>query len=98
MDENVWEEVIQVNPAQAAFLVMPYKNGYVIIRLMPRGITTLTQATIGQALTKTLPSAFKMLEMLGYKQWDPVSKTGDYVVCRKPIEGWYKPYEHIMSI
>lgn len=38
-----------------------------------------------------------MLEMLGYKQWDPVSKTGDYVVCRKPIEGWYKPYEHIMS-
>ena len=30
MDENVWEEVIQVNPAQAAFLVMPYKNGYVI--------------------------------------------------------------------
>lgn len=26
MDENVWEEVIQVNPAQAAFLVMPYKN------------------------------------------------------------------------
>lgn len=115
MDENVWEEVIQVNPAQAAFLVMPYKNGYVIysratgksfitgaviddnIRLMPRGITTLTQATIGQALTKTLPSAFKMLEMLGYKQWDPVSKTGDYVVCRKPIEGWYKPYEHIMS-
>ena len=115
MDENVWEEVIQVNPAQAAFLVMPYKNGYVIysratgksfitgaviddnIRLMPRGITTLTQATIGQALTKTLPSAFKMLEMLGYKQWDPVSKTGDYVVCRRPIEGWYKPYEHIMS-
>lgn len=115
MDENVWEEVIKVNPAQAAFLVMPYRNGYVIysratgksfitgaviddnVRLMPRGITTLTQATIGQALTKTLPSAFKMLEMLGYKQWDPVSKTGDYVVCRRPIEGWYKPYEHIMS-
>ena len=82
MDENVWEEVIQVNPAQAAFLVMPYKNGYVIysratgksfitgaviddnIRLMPRGITTLTQATIGQALTKTLPSAFKMLSLI----------------------------------
>lgn len=26
MDENVWEEVIQVNPAQAAFLVMPYQE------------------------------------------------------------------------
>ena len=115
MEENVWEEVIQVNPAQAAFLVQPYKNGYVIysratgksfitgaviddnIRTMPRGITTLTQATIGQALTKTLPSAFKMLEMLGYKQWDPVQKVGDYVVCRRPVDGWLRPYEHIMS-
>lgn len=64
---------------------------------MPRGITTLAQATIGQALTKTLPSAFKMLEMLGYKRWDPITKTGDYVVCRQPPEGWYRPYEHIMS-
>ena len=26
------------------------------VRLMPRGVTTLTQATYGQALTKTLPS------------------------------------------
>lgn len=115
MEESVWEEVIQVNPAQAAFLVQPYRNGYVIysratgksfitgaviddnVRTMPRGITTLTQATIGQALTKTLPSAFKMLEMLGYKLWDPITKQGDYVVCRKPIEGWYRPYEHILS-
>ncbi len=115
MEENVWEETISINPAQAAFLMQPYKNGYVIysratgksfitgaviddnIRVMPRGITTLTQATIGQALTKTLPSAFKMLEMLGYRQWDPVRKVGDYVVCRRPVEGWLKPYEHIMS-
>ena len=36
------------------------------VRIMPRGITTIAQATIGQALTKTLPSTFKMLEMLGY--------------------------------
>ena len=79
MTDNVWEETIRVNPAQAAFILMPYKNGYVIysratgksfimgaviddnIRTMPRGVTTLAQATIGQALTKTLPSAFKML-------------------------------------
>lgn len=64
---------------------------------MPRGITTLAQATIGQALTKTLPSAFKMLEYLGYKAYDSKTKTGDYVVCRRPPEGWYLPYEHIMS-
>lgn len=38
------------------------------IRTMPRGITSLTQATIGQALTKTLPSTFKMLESLNYRQ------------------------------
>lgn len=115
MNGNVWEEIIRVNPAQAAFILMPYKNGYVIysratgksfimgaviddnIRTMPRGVTTLAQATIGQALTKTLPSAFKMLEMLGYKRWDPKTKTGDYVVCRTPPDGWYRPYEHLMS-
>jgi len=29
------------------------------VRVMPRGITTVTQFTLGQALTKTLPSSFK---------------------------------------
>jgi hypothetical protein len=48
------------------------------IRLMPRGVTTITQQTIGQALTKTLPSAFKQLELLGYKQYDYDTHTGDY--------------------
>ena len=67
------------------------------IRLMPRGITTLAQATYGQALTKTLPSTFKMLEMLGYRKYDPKTGTGDYVVCRQPPNGWYLPYEHILS-
>lgn len=115
MTENVWEEIVPINPAQATCVILPYRTGYFIhsratgksfiagsviddnVRSMPRGITTLTQATIGQALTKTLPSAFKMLEMLGYKRWDPITKTGDYVVCRQPPEGWYRPYEHIMS-
>ncbi|MDO4755843.1 MAG: hypothetical protein Q4A54_05835 [Parabacteroides sp.] len=67
------------------------------VRLMPRGVTTLAQATYGQALTKTLPSTFKLLEMLGYKRYDTKTKTGDYVVCRTPPEGWYRPYEHLMS-
>ncbi|MEG1861004.1 MAG: hypothetical protein RR206_04865 [Bacteroidaceae bacterium] len=67
------------------------------IRLMPRGITTIAQATYGQALTKTLPSTFKMLELFGYRRYDTKTRTGDYVVCRRPPEGWYRPYEHIMS-
>lgn len=67
------------------------------VRLMPRGITTIAQATYGQALTKTLPSTFKLLEMLGYKRYDTRTKRGDYVVCRTPPEGWYRPYEHLMS-
>ena len=67
------------------------------VRTMPRAVTTLAQATYGQALTKTLPSTFKMLEQLNYKRYDTKTKTGDYVVCRKPPEGWYMPYEHIMS-
>ena len=75
-------------------------TGYEIdenVRIMPRGITTITQATVGQALTKTLPSAFKMLEMLGYRRYDPKTQIGDYVICRRPPEGWYTPYEHVMN-
>ncbi len=67
------------------------------VRLMPRGITTLAQATYGQALTKTLPSTFKMLEMLGYRKYDPKTGVGDYVICRQPPAGWYLPYEHLLS-
>lgn len=67
------------------------------VRLFPRGVTTLAQATYGQALTKTLPSTFKFLETLGYKRYDPKTRCGDYVVCRTPPDHWYRPYEHIMS-
>lgn len=75
-------------------------NGYEVdenVRLMPRGVTTVAQATYGQAFTKTLPSTFKMLEQLGYRRYDTKTKLGDYVVCRQPPEGWYRPHEHIMS-
>jgi hypothetical protein len=67
------------------------------VRIMPRGITTVTQDTLGQALTKTLPSTFKYLEALGYKRYDPRTKSGDYVVCQKPPAHFYEPYERIMS-
>jgi len=67
------------------------------VRIMPRGVTTIAQATIGQALTKTLPSTFKMLEMLGYKPYDYDTHTGDYVVCKRPPDSFITPYEHIMQ-
>ena len=67
------------------------------VRIMPRGITSITQDTLGQALTKTLPSTFKLLEKLGYKKYDEKTKSGDYVVCRKPPDHFYEPYEKIMS-
>lgn len=103
---NPAQLAIMMFPAKTKYLLMSRGSGksficgYEIdenVRVMPRGITTITQATIGQALTKTLPSAFKMLDFLGYKRWDPKTKSGDYVVCRKPPEGWYSPYEHIMN-
>lgn len=115
MQQDYWEEDIQINPAQMAYMMLNAKNKYAIfsratgksfiagsevdenVRLMPRGITSLTQATIGQALTKTLPSTFKMLETLGYKKYDYATHTGDYVICRQPPDGFYQPYEHIMS-
>ena len=67
------------------------------VRIMPRGITTVTQFTLGQALTKTLPSSFKYLEKLGYKKYDERTKSGDYVICRKPPEHFYEPHERVMS-
>ncbi|MCR4612710.1 MAG: hypothetical protein K5778_01775 [Bacteroidaceae bacterium] len=115
MEETVWEENIEVNPAQFLLYLMPARQKYVIysrgtgksfivgaeidenVRTMPRGVTTLAQATYGQALTKTLPSSFKMLEMLGYQRYDPKTRQGDYVVCRRPPDGWYLPYEHLLS-
>lgn len=77
-----------------------YVMGYLIdenVRLMPRGITSITQSNMLQALTKTLPSAFKMLEKLGYKRYDPKTRTGDYVIRRTPPDGWYLPYEQILN-
>lgn len=67
------------------------------IRLMPRGITTNTQKTLGQALTKTLPSTFKFMEYLGYEKYNPRTKRGDYVVCQKPPAHFYTPHEKLMS-
>jgi hypothetical protein len=67
------------------------------VRLMPRGITGIVQQTLTQALTKTLPSAFKYLEMAGYRKYDPKTKTGDYVVCRQPPDHFHTPYEKIMN-
>lgn len=103
---NPAQLAIMMLPAKQKYILMSrasgksFISGYEIhdnVVSMPRGITTLAQATIGQALTKTLPSAFKMLEHLGYKVYDSKTKTGDYVVCRRPPEGWFTPYEHIMS-
>ena len=67
------------------------------IRIMPRGITTNTQKTLGQALTKTLPSTFKFMESLGYERYNHKTKRGDYVVCAKPPAHFYSPYEKLMS-
>lgn len=77
-----------------------FGNGYELhdnIQVMPRGITTLTQRTYGQALTKTLPSTFKLLERFGLRRFNPKTKTGDYVVCQKPPPGFLTPHEKILS-
>lgn len=77
-----------------------FGNGYELydnIKVLPRGITTLTQRTYGQALTKTLPSTFKLLERFGLRRYNPKTKTGDYVVCQKPPAGFLTPHEKILS-
>lgn len=77
-----------------------FGNGYELydnIKVMPRGITTLTQCTYGQALTKTLPSTFKLLERFGLQRYNPKTRKGDYVVCQKPPPGFLSPHERILS-
>lgn len=67
------------------------------VRLMPRGITAIVQKTLGQALTKTLPSSFKYLESIGYQRYDPKTHIGDYIICQKPPASFVTPLERIMS-
>jgi len=62
-----------------------------INKTMPRAITSITGQTFGQLLTRTLPSTFKFLELLGYE------KDKDYVICRKPPPHFATPYEKIMK-
>ena len=60
-----------------------------IVRTMPRSVTSITGRTYGQILTRTLPSTMKFLEHLGY------IKDKDYVIGRKPPNGFIDSYEKI---
>ncbi|MDD4847604.1 MAG: hypothetical protein PHR53_02420 [Bacteroidales bacterium] len=59
------------------------------IRWMPKSVITLTGQTIGQLLTRTLPSALKTLNERGYE------KGINYVIGQKPPAYFDKPYEEI---
>jgi len=60
-----------------------------MVRKMPRSVTSITGRTYGQIYTRTLPSALKFLEKIGFE------KDKDYVINRRPPRGWEDPYEHI---
>jgi hypothetical protein len=61
-----------------------------IVRDMPRSVSSIAGRTYGQIYTRTLPSALKFLEKIGYE------KDKDYVVARKPPKGWsVTPFEKI---
>lgn len=66
--------------------------GFIIdycVRNMPRSIVALTGKTFGQLLTRTLPSTFKLLGMLGY------AKDVNYVVGKRPPSHFLDSYEQI---
>lgn len=61
-----------------------------MVRKMPRSVTSITGRTYGQIYTRTLPSALKFLEKIGYE------KDKDYVIGKRPPKGWsISPYEHV---
>lgn len=61
------------------------------VRMMPKGITTICQKTYGQALTRTLPSTFKGLEMLGY------FKDVQYTIRKTPPAHFNSPHEKLLT-
>lgn len=61
-----------------------------IVRDMPRSVSSITGRTYGQIYTRTLPSALKFLERIGFE------KDKDYIIGKKPPKGWsVTPYEKI---
>ena len=61
-----------------------------IVREMPRSVSSITGRTYGQIYTRTLPSALKFLEKIGYE------KDKDYIIGRRPPKGWtVTPYEKV---
>lgn len=60
-----------------------------IIRNMPRSVTSITGRTYGQIYTRTLPSALKFLNRIGFE------KDKDYVINKRPPKGWKDPYEPV---
>lgn len=60
-----------------------------IIRKMPRSVSSFSGATYGQILTRTLPSALKSLNEMGYENGV------NYVINRKPPDHFLRPFEEI---
>ena len=103
---NSFQITTQLLPAKFKYLIAGRGTGksYIVgaeidenVRLMPRGITAVTQYTLAQALTKTLPSAFEYLERIGYRRYNSKTKTGNYVICQKPPEHFYLPFGSSLS-
>lgn len=67
------------------------------IQTMPRSLISVTGQTFGQLLTRTLPSTFKMMDKMGYKQHMSAKDPGNYVINRKPPDSFISPYEKIMK-
>lgn len=64
---------------------------------MPRCLIAITGQTFGQLFTRTLPSTFKGLEQMGYKQHVSAKDPGNYVIARRPPDHFISPYEKIMK-
>ena len=68
-----------------------------INRSKPRPLTSVTGQTFGQLLTRTLPSTFKLLELMGYKQHASAKVPGYYIINRRPPDHFITPHEKIMK-
>lgn len=68
-------------------------EAYIDQNHMPRSKWFIGGLTYNHILTKTLPAVLESWESLGLKEFDPVTKLGHFVVCRRPPSNFATPFQ-----
>jgi hypothetical protein len=62
---------------------------------LPRAKSALAARTFYQVYTKTLPSMRAAWERMGFREYDPKTGFGHYIIGKRPPSNWPKPYHPV---